>query len=171
MTGTEVERRIRDWLNRYFPSGPEWFDPEFNCLAGAPLEVRMISVFDALEYNVSNGGWSQVLWNCFGRWRDVLNISEQGYLLMGEPGAARAVCTMRPLLEANEPKCIEFLHRAILERGSDKGTAFADFTMRSYAGGEFEGEPLLQDSQLYERRMAWLEKHQQHVLLLLEHGP
>ena len=171
MTGAEVERKIRDWLNRHFPGGPEWFSPTFSCLAGAPLEVRMISAFDALEYNIYNGGWAQVQWNCFGRWRNVLDIAESGYSLTGESAALCGVQAMRPLLEANEGDCIAFIRRAIDEGESANGTAFSDFTMRSFAGETFEGEDALQDPELHERRLLWLEAHQNRILMLLEHGP
>jgi hypothetical protein len=60
--GERVQQLVYDWLNRNYSEGPTWYATSATSLA---LEIRMISAFDDVEYNLANGGWAQFLWNCF----------------------------------------------------------------------------------------------------------
>jgi hypothetical protein len=88
--GERVQQLIYDWLERNYPDGPTWFGRS----ATEALEIKMIPAFDRIEYNLSNGGWAQFLWNCFGYWRDVINAARDGYLLIGAPEQSAALTTL-----------------------------------------------------------------------------
>ena len=64
----------------------------------------MISAFGEIEYNLSNGGWAQLLWNCFGCWRDIINIARDGYLLIGAPEQSAALTTLWTLCETRRAR-------------------------------------------------------------------
>ena len=53
--GEAIEKDIFHWLTQTFPGGPQWHDPAFHALAGAPLELKMIAVFGAIEGEI--GQW------------------------------------------------------------------------------------------------------------------
>ena len=75
--GERVERLIYDWLERNYPDGPTWYDRAKDGFTPA-LEIRMISAFGAVEYNISNGGWAQFLCNCFPHWREIIADAKEG---------------------------------------------------------------------------------------------
>src|SRR5258706_14941159 len=104
MDGERVQALIYDCLNKPYPAA-NWQDPDFDCYGGAPLEVTMISAFDAIEYNIANGGWSQVLWNCLGRWRELLDIAAEGYALIGASEQVDALRELHALCARDEKEC------------------------------------------------------------------
>src|ERR1700721_116407 len=77
--GERIERMICDWLERNYPDGPTWYDRGEKDISPA-LEIRMIPAFNAIEYNLGNGGWAQFLWNCFPHWRAIIAVGKEGYL-------------------------------------------------------------------------------------------
>jgi hypothetical protein len=82
--GERVETMISDWLERNYPNGPTWYDPAEQQIS--PIEIKMIPACVAVEYNISNGGWAQFLWNCFPHWRAIIAEAKEGYLLIGASG-------------------------------------------------------------------------------------
>lgn len=163
--GEHLENQIREFLASRFPNDSGWQDEQFHCFAGVPLELRMIPAFDALEYNIGNGGWSQVLWNCFGTWRELVRIGTEGYALTGATENVAAMGTLRSLLEANEVECREFMHLADVE---DDFSYFAKFTARSYGTPVQEWERCFYfDSDLEERRYTWLHANSARIQRLI----
>jgi hypothetical protein len=153
-SGEEIEIAIFEWLARRYPDGPNWMDPEFDALREIPTEIRMIPIFSAIEYNIGNGGWAQFLWNCFGCWREMLDVAEQGYLLIGAHDQQLAVAKLRANCARDEAEC-----EAILSDSSEDGDGFAEFTMRSYlslaTSKEEAWQVCLMDAS--SARHAWLE--------------
>ena len=162
MTGEEINAQIWKWLERRFPVDTGWQDPEFHCYAAVPLEIALVPTHAALEYNISNGGWSQVLWNCFGCWRQLLTLGEKGYALIGATAQAEAIKELQILCEKNETECLRFMQLAA--RKNDF-SYFGKFTSRSYGGSECDWEDLFfSSSGVSEQRLAWLEEHEGLIL-------
>jgi hypothetical protein len=163
--GERVERLICDWLEKNYPDGPTWYGG--SVAEGPPLEIKMIAVFNAIEYNVSNGGWAQFLWNCFGEWREVINDAKEGYLLIGAPEQSAALDELRTLCERDERECGKMHERANAEfqkNGSDAWSeVFGEFTSRSYSAPPNGWEDLFYDKALYEKRWAWLAANEARV--------
>ena len=163
--GEHVERLISDWLERNYPEGPTWYRRP--AAEAPPLEIRMIPAFGAIEYNLSNGGWAQFLWNCFGEWRDIINDARDGYLLIGAPEQSTALDALRALCERDERECGEMHERAMAEwkkKGPDAWSAiFAKFTSRSYSAPASDWEELLYGDGIYEKRLTWLAANEARV--------
>jgi hypothetical protein len=163
--GERVERLISDWLERNYPDGPPWYDRP--AMESPPLEIKMIPAFGAIEYNLSNGGWAQFLWNCFEHWREIINIARDGYLLIGAPVQSAALTTLWTLCERDERECDEMHKRAMVElekKGPEAWSAiFGEFTSRSYSAPSNDWEQLFWDDGLYETRLAWLAANEERV--------
>jgi hypothetical protein len=162
--GERVQKMIYEWLGRNYPDGPSWYDRPANRTAPA-LEIRMIAAFDDIEYNLSNGGWAQFLWNCFAYWRQIIDVGKEGYRLIGAPEQSAALETLRALCERDERECGETIERSVRD---DDGTVdgppyFAEFTARSYSAPRNDWEPLFYDKGIYEKRLAWLAVHEGRV--------
>jgi hypothetical protein len=151
--GERVERLISDWLERNYPDGPTWYGRP--AAEAPPLEIRMIAAFGAIEYNLSNGGWAQFLWNCFDEWREVINVAREGYLLIGAPVQSAALDELWTLCERDERECREALEQPTW--------LFAEFTSRSYSRPPNGWEDLFCDNDIYERRSAWLVANEARV--------
>jgi hypothetical protein len=115
--GERVQQLVYDWLNRNYPEGPTWYATSATSLA---LEIRMISAFDDIEYNLANGGWAQFLWNCFDYWRSAIEGAKEGYLLIGAPEQSAALETLRTLCERDERECEALLERSEAEFDEDR---------------------------------------------------
>jgi len=147
--GDRIERLICDWLDRNYPNGPTWYGHPAR--EGPPLEIKMIPAFVAIEYNIANGGWAQFLWNCFGEWRDIINVARDGYSLIGAHEQSAALTELWSLCERDEAECREALGQ--LEKGI---WLFGEFTSRSYSAPSHGWEDLFWDDGLFERKFAWL---------------
>ena len=163
--GKRIQQLIYDWLDRNYPDGPTWYGR--SATESPSLEIKMIPAFDRIEYNLSNGGWAQFLWNCFGYWRDVINIARDGYLLIGAPEQSVALTTLWTLCERDERECGEMHDRAMAEwakKGPDAWSSiFAKFTSRSYSAPSNDWEPLFYGDDVYEKRLAWLAANEARV--------
>lgn len=159
MNGKHVERLVYDWLQAHYPDGANWMDPEFDAFADVPWEIQMIAAFDALEYNIGNGGWSQVLWNCHGRWRELIAIARKGYTTIGATDQAAALTRLEALCERDEAEC----RSAILSSAGSKN-AFSNFTRRSYGANGEDWERLFwPSSDAGRKRLEWLEANEERV--------
>jgi hypothetical protein len=144
--GERVERMICDWLEQNYPGGPTWYGQ--SATETPPLEIKMIPAFGAIEYNISNGGWAQFLWNCFDESREVLDVAKDGYLLIGAPEQSAALAELRTLCERDKHECREALQQPVW--------LFAELTARSYSAPPNAWEHLFCDTSIYEKRLAWL---------------
>ena len=115
----------------------------------------MIPAFGAVEYNISNGGWAQFLWNCFTHWRAIIADAREGYLLIGAPEQSAALDNLYGLCERDESECRKMLKQPTW--------LFAEFTSRSYAAPSNGWEHLFWDDALYEKRLAWLAANETRV--------
>jgi len=113
--GERVETMISDWLERNYPDGPTWYDRSEQQIPPA-IEIRMIYAFGAVEYNISNGGWAQFLWNCFPYWRPIIADAREGYLLIGATEQSAALDTLYALCERDEKECAETIRK--FDKGS-----------------------------------------------------
>jgi hypothetical protein len=168
--GEHVQQLIYDWLERNYPDEPTWFGR--SATEAPALEIKMIPAFGKIEYNLSNGGWAQFLWNCFGYWRDVINVARDGYLLIGAPEQSAALTTLWTLCERDERECGEMHNQAMAEfekKGSDAWSAiFGKFTSRSYSAPSNDWEDLFWGDSLYKKRLAWLAANEARVRKALE---
>jgi hypothetical protein len=150
--GERVERLISDL------AGPKlWYGRP--TAEAPPLEIRMIPAFGAIEYNLSNGGWAQFLWNCFYEWREVITIAREGYLLIGAPEQSAALDELWTLCERDEQECREAIQQ--------ETWLFAEFTSRSYSAPSNGWEELFYGNDVYEKRLAWLAANEDRVLRAL----
>jgi hypothetical protein len=159
--GERVERLIFDWLERNYPDGPTWYDRAKAGFTPA-LEIRMISAFGAVEYNISNGGWAQFLWNCFPHWREIIADAKEGYLLIGAPEQSAALDILHALCERDEGECAETIRKSIKDNDLTN-SYFAAFTSRSYSAPSSDWEDLFWDKAMYEKRWAWLAANETRV--------
>lgn len=165
MTGEEVEASIIAYLRDQYPEGPRWQDPQFDCLEGEPLILKMIPAFERIEYNLDNGGWAQLLWNCFGTWRRLLEIAAEGYELIGAKAQRDALKPLYKVLSKDEGECARFLQLAADKEGAE---TFAEYTRRSYAVPGYDWENVFYyDSGINELRLAWLEEHAAEIQTLV----
>src|ERR1700733_11366520 len=144
--GERIEQMISDWLERNYPNGPTWYGRP--AAEAPPLEIKMIPAFGAIEYNISNGGWAQFLWNCFDEWREIINIARDGYLLTGAPEQSAALAELWTLCERDEREC-----REAQEQSETGNWLFGEFTSRSYSAPSNDWEDLLCDEAMYEKRL------------------
>ncbi len=162
--GKRIQQLIYDWLDRKYPDGPTWYDR--SATESPALEIKMIPAFDSVEYNLCNGGWAQFLWNCFGYWREIINIARDGYLLIGAPEQSAALTTLWTLCERDEHECSETQKRAEAEFDEERHGSppfFAEFTARSYSAPPNDWEPLFHDRDVYDKRLAWLAANEARV--------
>ena len=159
MTGEQVQSLITRFLNKRYPNGWSWLDSEFDCFGDAPLQLKMIPAFEALEYNISNGGWAQFLWNCWGCWPQLLDIAQPGYRLIGAPNQARAIDDLRQLCERDDRECEEAMINSVKEDRFNH--YFESFTSRVYTepGNDWQ-DYFFPDSGVYEARLRWLEANE-----------
>ena len=164
--GERIEQMIAEWGERNYPNGPTWYDRTKNEPLPA-LEIRMISAFNALEYNISNGGWAQFLWNCFPDWRAIIADAKEGYLLIGAPEQSAALDKLYALCERDERECYEMHKRANeafeKERNDGWSTIFGEFTSRDRSAAADDWEELFWDKALYEKRRSWLAANEARV--------
>lgn len=123
----------------------------------------MIPAFGAVEYNISNGGWAQFLWNCFPYWRAIIADAKEGYLLIGAPEQSAALDILYGLCERDEKECAETIAKSMKDRLDRWGSYFSGFTSRSYLATGNEWEELFWDDALYEKRLAWLAANEARV--------
>ena len=130
----------------------------FDGYADAPHEFRILNAHWALEYNISNGGWGQFLWNCRGGWRILLRLAEQGYELLDCPEQVRAVKKLRQLCKENEADCDEHLRLAVEK---DDFSYFGAFCRLGYPdplrkGKTWQSAFYQSDGEIRRKRHAWL---------------
>jgi len=152
---------VSEWLRAKYPDGPVWFDEEQSSEELPPLELRMLYAFNVIEYNISNGGWSQFLWNCLSNWRAILTTAQAGYSLIGATEQANALNTLRHLCEQDEPACL-----AAIQREDGSMDTFAEYTKRSYLSDEKDWESLFWGD-IYAKRLAWLEANESRIRTIL----
>jgi hypothetical protein len=122
----------------------------------------MISALGAVEYNISNGGWSQFLWNCFPHWREIIADAKEGYLLIGAPEQSAALDSLYALCERDERECAETIQKSIKDNDLSN-SYFARFTSRSYSAPSNGWEDLFWDEAMYAKRSAWLAANEARV--------
>lgn len=154
MAGEQLQNLIYQWLDKNFPNGMDWQSTDDRDLQ-MPLEIKMILAFDALEANIDNGGWAQLLWNCLGHWRLLLKIAKNGYLTIGAFPQAEAIDRVWALCEESESGCA--IAQAV---AGDTLDGFAEFTARSYGAGPDWQELFYHSAPVYDQRLVWLEHNE-----------
>ena len=159
MTGEQLQGLIFSWLAERYPSGPDWQNPHFDAYANLPIEIKMIPAFDEIEYNIANGGWAQLLWNCHGCWRQLLDIAREGYKLIGASAQAAAIDELYTLCERDDAEC-----RAAILADESSLENFAEFTGRNDVANDPVWERLFwAESGISKKRFEWLEKNEARV--------
>lgn len=153
MTGEELLEHIYNWLSRKHPDGPEWERPDFHCFRDCDPIVRWIVAMDAVESEIANGAWGQLLWNTFPNWREVLTLAKSGYNAMGAIEQAQAIDQLAAKLSEYEAQCASAM---ALVDGRNFGEHFGKFTSIGYSDVEFKPQRALMDESLHARRCHWL---------------
>jgi hypothetical protein len=162
--GERVEKMISDWLERNYPDGPTWYERDrANQQIPPAIEIRMMPAFVRVEYNISNGGWAQFLWNCFPHWRAIIADAKEGYHLIGAAQQSAALDILYGWCERDEKECAETIEKSKKDRLSRWGSYFSAFTSRSYLASANDWEDLFWDKALYEKRLAWLAANETRV--------
>jgi hypothetical protein len=162
--GKEVQSLIYDWLRLVHPDGPLWGDADFDCFGNTPIEIKMIPAFDAVEFNIENGGWAQLLWNCFANWRQLVQIAKQGYQMIGAAPQSTALDKLYALCTHDEQECEQARAQASQASDDEASRVFAEFTRRSYGKRGFDWEALFfADSGIHEKRLEWLAANEARV--------
>jgi hypothetical protein len=160
--GQRIQNSIYAWFDRRYPDVRAWFGPASAEYAPASIEVRAVIALDAIEYNISNGGWSQLLWNCLPAWRLILDDGQHAYSQMGAMEQAAELRRIHDLCLRDEAQCgrLTAIHDPEMEN-------FARFTSRS-AAGECR-EHLYYDSsyKLYALRLLWMSRERTRIAAAL----
>ncbi len=142
--GERIQRMIYAWLDRATKIPWGVIDPPSVDISEAPIEIKMLCAFDTIEYNISNGGWAQFLWNCFDDWRGLIEVAREGYRLIGATEQCAALDQLQAVCAEHERECDALQSRAETERDLDN-RYFAKFT----AGRFYEWErQFSQDAEL-----------------------
>jgi hypothetical protein len=167
MTGEELQGLVTGFLDMRYPDGWSWLDSEFDCFGDTPLQLKMIPAFNALEYNISNGGGAQFLWNCWGCWPQLLDIAQPGYRLIGAHYQANAIDDLRRLCERDDQECEAAMINSVKENNFNY--YFEPFTSRiiTEPGNDWQ-ELFFHDSGAYETRLRWLEDNEALVRQLID---
>ena len=153
MSGEELLDQIYDWLSRRYPDGPEWDKAGFHCFRDCDPMIRAVLAMDAVEGEVSNGAWGQLLWNTFPNWREVLTLAKAGYDSMLAPEQSSAIDSLSTKFSEYEAKCAEAMARA---EHTGFGQEFGEFTSIGYADVGFRPQFAFLDGSLQEKRCLWL---------------
>ena len=159
-----MEDLIYDYLKLKYPEGPKWRDPSFKCFDEEPIELRMIVALNAFEYHVGNGGWSQLLWNCFATWRVIVDVAEEGYRITESHPQAEAIPRLRHLLENKEEEFGRLIQKA---KGVDDLSWVKDVPDQSHDEPDIDWRSTFGCDSIYERRDAWLEKNEERIRSLM----
>ena len=150
--GEQLEHRIGDWFEERYQGKPGWNSMGFDGYADAPHEFRILNAHWALEYNISNGGWGQFLWNCRGAWRILLWLAEQGYRELDCPEQVRAVKKLKRLCQENEADCDKYQRLAVEK---DDFSYFGAFCERGY-GKKWQSAFYDEHGEIRRKRHAWV---------------
>lgn len=161
MKSSSLQDQVYDWLARHYPEGPEWDKDGFHCFQDCAQIVRRLLAMDAVEGEISNGAWGQLLWNTFPNWRVVLDLARDGYESMGADGQVDAIPHLHAKLSEYESACDDARRRA--EQGNF-AQEFGAFTSIGYSDTSFKPQFAFLDEQLGALREAWLSRHRQEVL-------
>ena len=164
MTSTALQEQIYDWLAAHYPAGPEWTEEGFHCFRECHPIVRALMAMDALEGEISNGAWGQLLWNTFPNWRVVLELARDGYASMPAPEQLNAIPLLHAKLAEYEKGCRAAMQRAVAGNFEKE---FAGFTSIGYSDSKFKPQIAFLDPNLGAARNQWLERNRAEVLKAL----
>jgi len=161
MDAVTLQSRIYDWLATHYPDGPQWNHEGFHCFKDCHPIVRSLLAMDAVEGEISNGAWGQLLWNTFPNWRVVLDLAKDGYASMKATQQVDAIPLLYAKFSDYEKGC-----RAAMQR-ADNGNfekEFGGFTSIGYSDAKFKPQLVLLDPELESLRRRWLEQNRDVVL-------
>jgi hypothetical protein len=164
MTSDSLQDRIYGWLAVHHPDGPEWNKEGFHCFKECHPIIRSIVSMDALEGEISNGAWGQLLWNTFPNWRVVLEQAEAGYSGMPAPEQLQAIPLLHAKLSEYEKGCGAAMRRAA--SGSFE-KEFGGFTSIGYSDSKFKPQLTFMDPNLSALREQWLERNRAEILRVI----
>lgn len=161
MHSDSLQDLIYEWLSRRHPDGPEWHLAKFHCFNDCHPLIRSLVAMDAVEGEIANGAWGQLLWNTFPNWRTVLELAGVGYASMGAKLQQEAIPKLHEKLAAHEQACREAMQRA--ETGSFDAE-FGTFTSIGYSDVSFKAQMSFLDENLTTSRSMWLERNRDEIL-------
>lgn len=156
MSGEDLLDQIYDWLSRKHPDGPAWHKVGFHCFRDCAPIVRAVLAMDAVEGEVSNGAWGQLLWNTYPNWREVLALAKAGYDSMHASEQSSAIDSLSARFSEYEAMCAEAMAR-VEQTGFDR--EFGEFTSIGYADVGFRPQFAFLEESLQDKRLHWLAQH------------
>lgn len=161
---SKVVEKIYNYFQSKYPQGPSWQESSFHCFRQDPLELKLLIFHDEIEDEISNGGLPQLLWNCFGCWRELLTISKTGYELIGALDQAAAIPVFFEILLANERDCISYMQKA-----EDDFKWFGEWCCDADERMDNVIEELFySNSGVFGKRLRWIEKNKYRINQLLK---
>lgn len=162
---SDLESEIFVWFNSRYPDGLAWTSKDFHCFRDAQLELRAVISTDKVEFEIANGGLSQLLWNTFFHWRNLFDDCEAGYRLFQAGKQQAAIQTFRLLFEQYETECKHFIDSCIAENDF---SWFNRWCERAKSSMTLEEERLFySDSGVEELRQKWLDQNKASILSLI----
>jgi hypothetical protein len=161
MNAGSLQEQVYDWLASHYPDGPQWDHEGFHCFKDCHSIIRSVLAMDAVEGELSNGAWGQLLWNTFPNWRVVLDLAKDGYVSMTADRQIDAIPRLSAKLTEYEKGC-----RAAMQRAG-KGNfekEFGGFTSIGYSDSKFEPQLAFLDPNLGTLRERWLERNREVIL-------
>src|SRR3982751_3278244 len=105
MNARTLQERIYDWLAANYPEGPQWNQEGFHCFKDCHAIIRSLMAMDAVEGEIANGAWGQLLWNAFPNWRVVLDLAKDVYASMTANLQLEAIPLLYAKLSEYEKGC------------------------------------------------------------------
>lgn len=156
-----LQEQIYDWLGANYPEGPQWHVSGFHCFKDCDPIIRQVVAMDAVEGEIANGAWGQLLWNTFPNWRTVLTLASEGYLSMEAKKQYDSIAQLKEKFSEHEMTC----HEAILRASSGNfNEEFGAFTSIGYSDTSFQAQMTFLDENLPSSRGAWLERNRNAVI-------
>lgn len=160
MNTSSLQEQIYAWLASHYPEGPQWNVDGFHCFKDCHPIVRSLVAMDAVEGEISNGAWGQLLWNTFPNWRAVIDLAKEGYISMGSTRQVDAIPILVAKLSEYERGC-----RAAMQRAASGNfeKEFGGFTSIGYSDSKFDAQMAFLDPSLESMRAEWLERNREAV--------
>jgi hypothetical protein len=132
-----LQEQTYGWLASRYPDGPQWNLEGFHCFKECHPLIRSLLAMDAVEGEISNGAWGQLLWNTF------------------------PIPILFAKLSEYEKGC-----RAAMQRAASGNfeKEFGGFTSIGYSDSKFEAQLAFVDPSLQALRTPWLEQNREAIL-------
>ncbi len=154
---------------RYSTCAYGWTDPEFDCFADLPTELREIALCEVFEMQISNGGLPQLLWNTMNHWRVLLDQCLRSYMRMEFVTEAQAVIEFQELFERWEGRCQNHIRKRIDDNDPRQFSVWCEISREALSSPKEAF--FYSTSDLDERRSKWIEARSGYFEDLVRKSP